>query len=53
MRLIPAAHRQGVVAYDPSTQEVDEGGTGVQRHSWLHGKLEISLRYRTPCQKKK
>lgn len=30
-------------AYNPSTQEVDTGGSEVQSHSRLHGKFEVSL----------
>lgn len=44
-----AQHGQGVMAhsYNPSTQEVEEGGTEVKGQPWLLSKLEPSLVYLT------
>lgn len=38
---------------NPSTQEVQAGGSGVQSQSWLHSEVEASLSYMTHCLKSK
>lgn len=47
----PASHKIDVVVYtyNPSMQEVKSGGSEVDQHPCLHGKFEVSLRYRRPC----
>lgn len=37
----------GVAAhvFNPRTWEVEAEGSGIQTHSWLHNKFEISLDY--------
>jgi hypothetical protein len=37
-----------VHSYNPSTQEVEAGGSEVQDHSWLQRELEAGLDYETP-----
>lgn len=34
---------------NPSTQEVEAGGSKVQRHPWLHSSFNDSLRYMKSC----
>lgn len=43
----PVPHKEGVLvqACDPSTLEVESGGSGVQDHPWPCSKLEASLSY--------
>lgn len=49
-----ASHKRGVVTSvcNPTTQELEAGGSEVQRHPWFHTKFKVSLDYiKTLCQK--
>lgn len=50
----PAPHKPNVVlhACDPSTQEVDTGGSEVQGHPEPYNKHKASVGYMTPCLEK-
>lgn len=43
----------GVHACDPSIQEVEAGGSGVQDHPQLHSEFKASLAYVRPLQAQK
>ena len=51
--IVTGQQRSGVDAFNPNTQEMEAGGSGVQGYPLLHNKFVNSLVYVRHCQKTK